>query len=62
MQGSVENTSNQQGKKPRTEPSNFSKLIGSTIYTVSVYHSQTSRETAEDKLLRLIENEVRNSA
>ena len=62
MQDSVKNTCNQQGKKPQTEPPKFSKRIGSTTYTVSVYYSQTSKETAEDKLLRLIENEVRNSA
>jgi len=43
-------------------PPLFSKRIGSTTYTVSVYHSQTSKETAEDKLLRLIENEVRRGA
>jgi hypothetical protein len=40
----------------------FTKRIGSTTYTVSVHFSQTSKETAEDKLLRLIESEVCKSA
>ena len=62
MQNSVATTADQQGKNPQTKPPTFSKCIGSTVYTVSVYYSQTSKETAEDKLLRLIENEVQNSA
>ena len=34
------------------------KRIGSTNYEVSVYFSQTSKETIEDKLLRLMMREV----
>ena len=34
------------------------KRIGPTLYEVSVRFSQTSRETMQDKLLRLIEREV----
>jgi hypothetical protein len=34
------------------------KRIGSTLYEVSVRFSQTSRETMQDKLLRLIEREA----
>jgi len=37
-----------------TPPLNFKQHIGSTLYTVSVHYSQTSTETAEDKVLRLI--------
>ena len=62
MQNSLNNTANPQGENPQTEPPIFSKRIGSTVYNVSVYFSQSSNETIEDKLLRLIKNEVRNSA
>ena len=44
------------------EPSRFTQRIGSTIYVVSVRFSRTSKETIEDKILRLIESEVRKSA
>ena len=46
----------------RAEPSEFNKKIGSTTYVVAVYSSRTSTETLEDKILRLIESEVRESA
>lgn len=44
------------------EPSKFQKRIGSTVYAVSVHFSKTSKETVEDKILRLIESEVRKTA
>jgi hypothetical protein len=62
MQSSIANTTEKRGTNPQATTPNFSKRIGSTTYMVSVYHSLTSKETAADKLLRLIENEVRNSA
>jgi len=34
------------------------KQIGSTIYQVTVHFSHTSKQTLEDKILRLIESEV----
>ena len=40
----------------------YNKRIGSTVYRVSVHFSNTSTETIEDKLLRLMESEVRESA
>ena len=46
----------------RSQPVKLMKRIGSTTYMVSVRFSETSKETMEDKLLRLIESEVRNSA
>jgi hypothetical protein len=46
----------QQENNPQTEPTKFTKRIGSTNFIVSVYHSQTSKETVEDKLLRLIKS------
>jgi len=62
MQNSVVKKHNQQDKKTSTTPPMFSRKIGSTIYTVSVYSSQTSKETAEDKIIRLIKNGVLNGA
>jgi hypothetical protein len=44
------------------EPVKLQKRIGSTTYVVSVRFSATSTETLEDKILRLIEREVRNNA
>jgi len=44
------------------KPSEFNKTIGATTYVVAVYSSRTSTETFEDKILRLIESEVRESA
>ncbi|MCL2168945.1 MAG: transposon-encoded TnpW family protein [Defluviitaleaceae bacterium] len=44
------------------ELSKFTRKIGSTIYSVSVFGSQSSKETVEDKLLRLIKSEVGKSA
>jgi len=49
-------------KRNVAEPVTLLKRIGSTTYKVSVRFSETSKETMEDKLLRLIEREVRNSA
>ena len=45
-----------------TEAADFKKRIGSTVYTVSVHFSRTSRETIEDKILRQIESEARKTA
>jgi hypothetical protein len=40
------------------EPLKLRERIGSTTYVVSVRFSQTSRETMQDKILRMIEREV----
>lgn len=42
-------------------PPRFLKRIGSTTYMVSVYFSQTAQETLDDKVLRLIESEVKET-
>jgi hypothetical protein len=42
----------------RAETVNLRKRIGSTTYIVSFHFSEISKETVEDKLLRLIEGEV----
>ena len=46
----------------RNEPVKLLKRIGSTVYHVTVHFSETSKETLEDKVLRLIEREVNKSA
>ena len=44
------------------EPVKLRKRIGSTTYTLSIRFSENATETAEDKILRLIEREVSRSA
>jgi len=50
--------------KTRTgaKAADFKKRIGSTVYAVSVHYSRTSTETIEDKILKLIESEVKITA
>jgi hypothetical protein len=43
------------------EPIMLQKRIGSTTFVVSVRFSEKATETLEDKILRLIEREVRNA-
>jgi len=43
-------------ERPR-ESARFSKRVGSTVYRVNVHFSRTSKETAKDKIIRLIKNE-----
>jgi len=54
--------SNAATTRESAEPPKYEKRIGSTVYRVSVHFSHTSSETIEDKLLRLMESEVRKSA
>ena len=42
------------------EPIKLRKRIGSTVYIAKVMYNPTATETAEDKILRIIEREVRN--
>jgi len=44
------------------EPVKLRKRIGSTMFIVNVRFSDKATETMEDKILRLIESEVRKSA
>ena len=46
----------------QAEPVKLQKRIGSTVFTVSIRFSDNDAETLEDKILRLIESEVRHSA
>ena len=38
------------------------RRIGKTTYTVGIHFSRTSKETMDDKVLRLIRNDIRNTA
>jgi len=58
----TENVKQEDMSPTSAEPTEFNKKIGSTTYVVAVHFSRTSTETLEDKLLRLIESEVRESA
>ena len=43
-------------------PATMVRKIGKTTYKVCIHFSQTSKETMEDRLLRLIKNDIRNGA
>jgi len=43
-----------------SESGTFTKRIGSTIYRVNVHFSKSSKETAKDKILRLVNTEYQN--
>ena len=45
-----------QNKKAQTEAFSLRKQIGSTTYEVTVHFNPASRETLEDKILRLARN------
>jgi len=49
-------------KSANAESFKFTKKIRTTVYTVTAHFSQTSNESVEDKMLRLIESEVRKIA
>lgn len=38
-------------------PEQFTRRIGSTTYRIAVHFSETSSETANDKIIRMIKNE-----
>ena len=44
------------------EPLTMQKRVGSTTYVVSVRFCENAKETLEQKMLRLIEQEVNNDA
>lgn len=62
MQTAENSAARTRGDAAHAEPVKFVKRIGSTTYVVAVHFSQTSKETAEDKLLRLMEREVKDIA
>jgi len=62
MQTQEKSAARTQSGNAHAEPINLTKRIGSTTYVVAVHFSQTSKETLEDKLIRLMEREVENAA
>ena len=57
----MQNAKTAAAEKPgleRAKPRTLRKRIGSTVYEVSVYFSETNKETIENKIERLIEREA----
>ena len=46
------------GHMTGAEPVKMRRRIGSTVYDISIHFSDTSKETMNDKILRLIRNEA----
>lgn len=61
MQSVENNVAGTHGDVAAAEPITLLKRIGSTTFRVNVHFRSNSKET-EDKILRLIEREVRESA
>jgi hypothetical protein len=49
-------------KEPPRESGVFIKRIGSTNYRVKVHFNPNSKETASDKIIRMIKNETAGKA
>lgn len=47
--------------EPKQEVPKFITKVGNTTYEVHVHFSETSTENMNDKILRLIENDVANT-
>jgi len=45
-------------KKAQEKRKGFTKKIGNTTYDVSFHYSRQSRESMNDKIIRLIENDM----
>ena len=61
MRSAEDNAAKKQGGETQAEPHVLLKRIGSTTYRVAVHFSADSKETLENKILRLIEREARNA-
>ena len=48
-------------KTDKTQDNCIIRCIGSTNYKVRVFFSETEKETMDDKILRMIQNEVSTS-
>ena len=55
----MNNTPNQQPVPETDTPPCVRKTIGRTTYVVKVHFSETAKETLEDKIKRLLREEVR---
>jgi hypothetical protein len=51
-------TQGEEAKTAKAEAFNLRKKINSTTYEISVYFNPESRETLDDKILRMIRNEA----
>ncbi len=51
---------NAQDENFRTTPLTMCKRIGSTVYEVNLCFNQDTKETMEDKILRVIRNDLNN--
>ena len=49
---------NDNTKRAQEKRKGFTKKIGSTTYDVSFHYSRQSRESMNDKIIRLIENDM----
>lgn len=52
------NISANPSEKPENDTPKLVKKIGSTTYEVSMFFSKTSKETIDDKIMRLIKNDT----
>jgi hypothetical protein len=57
----IEKTTNAPEKAQEAEQPHFVKRIGKTTYKVNVHFSTTSKETINDKIIRMLRNEVQQS-
>ena len=48
-------------QQPQTPPITITQKLGHTTYEVYIHFSQTSKETINDKILRLISNDIRTN-
>jgi len=53
---------NGENQSTQKEARTFTKRVGSTNYKVAVYFSRTSKETMNDKIMRLVKNEAHRKA
>jgi hypothetical protein len=49
-------------ERPPCEANTFTRRIGSTTYTVGVHFSDTSKDTVNDKIVRLVRREADGKA
>ena len=48
-------------KREQEKRKGFTKRIGNTTYDVSFHYNRQSRESMNDKIIRLIENDMQSS-
>jgi len=48
----------QETTENESTPGTFKRRIGNTVYRVNVHYSNTSKETINDKITRLVKNDV----